>query len=341
MSDEKRVLCAVPTKNRYDVLYHCLQAVAMQTLRPDKLIIYDDGKREDMRENPIGAHLARLLSSREIDWEVIFTPGIGQHVAHQISNTSGYEFVWRLDDDNVPEPDVLERLMSHMSPEVGGVGGAVFEPGKPVMGGSSRMEDFFLGGNVQWGPGQGVHEVDHLYSSFLYRAGIVNYKHNMTNVAFHEETIFSYRLKLAGYRLIADTDVRTYHFRSPYGGCRSVDSKWAYELDHREFMRMAEEEWGIKVIHLGAGLGDCLMFKHIIPELLAKYRTVVVGSCYNQALEGTGAKLVPYECVKQFASDNVYDWASERQWKGSLIEAFREMYGLNNTNLEGSDGNKL
>ena len=323
-----RVLCAVPTKNRYDVLYHCLQAVAMQTVKPDKLIIYDDGKREDMRENPIGGHIVRLLSSREVDWEVVFTPGIGQHVAHQMANTSGYDFVWRLDDDTVPEPDVLERLLSHMAPDVGGVGGAVFEPGKQLMGGSSRMEDFFIGGNVQWGPGQGVHEVDHLYSSFLYRAGIVNYKHRMTNVAFHEETIFSHRLRLAGYRLIVDTGVKTYHFKAPHGGCRAEDYKWAYELDHKEFMRMAEDEWGIKVIHLGVGMGDCYMFKHIIPALLLKYKTVVVGSCYNQVLEGTGVKLVNYESVKNFASENIYDWCAEHNWKGDLISAYRKMYGV-------------
>ena len=325
---KERVLCAIPTKNRYDVLYHCLQAVAMQTVKPDKVIIYDDGKREDIRQNLIGGHISQLLSSREVDWEVVFTPGIGQHVAHQMANTSGYDFVWRLDDDTIPEPDVLERLLFHMAPDVGGVGGAVFEPGKQIMGGSSKMDDFFIGGNVQWGPGQGIHEVDHLYSSFLYRAGIVNYKHNMTNVAFHEETIFSHRLRRTGYRLIVDTGIRTYHFRASHGGCRDNDNKWAYDLDHREFMQMAEEEWGIKVIHLGVGLGDCFMFKHIIPELLSKHKTVVVGSCYNRALEGTGVRLIPYECVKNFASENIYDWCSERNWKGTLISAYRKMYGL-------------
>lgn len=325
---KERILCAIPTKDRYDMLYHCLQAVAMQTVKPDKLIIYDDGKREDMRESPIGNHIIKLLSDREIDWEVVYTPGIGQHIAHQMANVSGYDLVWRLDDDTIPEPNVLEKLLSHMLPTVGAVGGAVYEPGNIVLGGSSKIEDFFNDSNLQWGPNQGIHDVDHLYSSFLYRAGIVNYKSKMSNVSFHEETIFSYRLKLLGYRLIVDTNIKTYHFKSSSGGCRDKNNQWAYEWDQQEFMKIVEEEWGIKVIHLGVGIGDVYMFKHLIPELLKKYKLVVIGSCYNEILAGTGVKLISYECVKNYASENVYDWCQQYNWKGHLIDAYRRMYNL-------------
>src|SRR5208337_3746490 len=227
----ERILCAIPTKDRYDALMLCLTAVAFQTRKPDKVVIYDDGERLDIRQHPQGRHILPMLDAKGIKWEVIFTPRQGQHIGHQIANTSGYDYVWRLDDDNVPEPDVLERLMAHMTPDVGAVAGAVYEaqPARQPKGGVSKLENFFDGGNCQWAPNQGLFkDVDFLYSSFVYRAGIVNYKAKMSPVAFLEESIFTHRLKLAGWKLIVDTSIHTYHLKSSHGGCRSADYKWAY-----------------------------------------------------------------------------------------------------------------
>lgn len=44
----------------------------------------------------------------------------------------GYRFVWRVDDDNVAEDNVLESLYAQMSDMVGAVGGAVLVPGDDV-----------------------------------------------------------------------------------------------------------------------------------------------------------------------------------------------------------------
>ena len=324
--DRKRVLCSIPTKNRYDALFQCLQAVAFQTVRPDKVIIYDDGEHKDLREDPIGRYVLPLLHRQGIGWEVVFLGGKGQHIAHQMANTAGYDFVWRLDDDNVPEPNVLERLLFHMKDDVGAVGGAVYEINRLVKGGTSKIEDFFHKGNIQWAPDQGIHEVDFLYSSFLYRAGIVDYKHKMSPAAFHEETIFTHRLRRAGWRLIADTSIHTHHFKSPHGGTRDANLEWAYEWDHREFMQIMEREFGVKLIHLGVGLGDNYAFKHILPELKRRYQTVILGSCYPEVFDGEDVKIIPYDEAKKCNQDNVYDWMAERFWKGSLIDAYREMY---------------
>lgn len=325
--EKKKILCCIPTKNRYDALFQCLQAVAFQTVKPDKVIVYDDGEQADLRDHPVGRYIFPLLQKNGIPWEVVFTPKRGQHVAHQMANTSGYDFVWRLDDDNVPKPDVLERLLYHMKDDVGAVGGAVYELNRIILGGTSKIKDFFHKGNVQWGPDQGVHDVDFLYSSFLYRAGIVDYKHKMSTVAFHEETIFTHRMKRAGWKLIADTSIHTYHFKSPHGGCRAADLEWAYAFDHQEFMKIMENEFGIKLIHLGVGIGDNFAFKHILPELKKKYDTVIIGTCYEEVFAGEeGIMIIPYSEAKRSSDDNVYDWMAEHNWKGSLIDAYRKMY---------------
>lgn len=325
--DARRVLCAIPTRNRYDFLMHALQAVAFQTVRPDKVLIFDDGDRSDLREHPVGRYMLPLLNKRGIEWEVAFTPGKGQHIGHQLANKAGYDFVWRLDDDSVPEPDVLERLLAHMADDVGAVGGAVYEMARKIAGGKSLIEHFFDSGNVQWSPDQGMHEVDFLYSSFVYRAGIVDYKHRMSPAAFHEETIFTHRLKRAGYRLIADTSIHTHHFKAPSGGTRDSDLEWAYAWDHNEFMRVMEHEFGVKLIHLGVGLGDCLAFKNVLPQIKAKFKTVVLGSVYPEVFEDDpDLVIIPYDKARESSSDNVYDFMAERKWRGHLIDAFREMY---------------
>lgn len=322
----KTVLCSIPTKNRYDALFQCLQSVAFQTVKPDKVIVYDDGEHKDLRDDPIGRYIFPLLEKQGIDWEVKFLDGKGQHIAHQMANKAGFDYVWRLDDDNVAEPDVLERLLSYMDDSVGAVGGAVYELKRLVRDGTSKIEDFYHGANVQWCPNQGVHEVDFLYSSFLYRAGIVDYKHDMSPVAFHEETIFTHRLKRAGYKLIADTSIHTHHFKSPHGGTRETSLEWAYKWDNAEFVKIMEQEFGIKLIHLGVGIGDNYAFKNILKELTNKYEKVIIGTCYPQVFEGENVKIIPYEEAKRHNQDNIYQWMSENNWKGHITEAYRKLY---------------
>jgi len=326
--DRQKVLACIPTKNRPESLMHCLQAVAFQTIPPDKVHIYDDGSREDFRKHPIGRYILPLLTQRGIEWEVIWTPGLGQHIAHQMANNAGFDFVWRLDDDCLPEPDVLERLLALMGEGIGAVAGAVYELARPLPGGTGRIEHFFDEPNVQWAPNQGVREVDWLYCSFLYRAGLVDYKHTMSPAAFHEETIFSHRLKRAGWRLIVDTSIQTHHWKAPNGGTRATDQAWAYAWDEAEFLKLLETEWKIKLIHLGTGLGDNLAFRHLVPDLKAKYEHVIIGSCYPDVFEDDDVVIVPYTQARQHAQENVYDWMAERRWTGPLTDAFREMYGL-------------
>jgi hypothetical protein len=94
-------------------------------------------------------------------------------------------------------------------------------------------------------------------------------------------------------------------------------------------MRVMEQEWGVKLIHLGVGLGDNFVFKHILPDLKKKYQLVILGSCYPEVFEGErGIKIIPYDKAKESSSDNVYDWMAERNWKGHILDAFREMYGV-------------
>ena len=323
----RRILACVSTKDRYDILPLCIQSIAMQTLKPNKLVIFDDGEQRDLREDPIFKPTFRMLRSRGIEWEVVFGQRKGQHWNHQIANTMGYEYVWRIDDDEIAESDVLAKLMSHFTPEVGAVGGAVFEPEAGMPGGTGKLEDIYSGPNIQWMYGNGVVEVEHLYSSFVYRAGQVQYALELSPVAHREETIFSHRLYRKGFKLLVDKSAKTYHYRQMTGGIRSHATQFFYEHDEAIFAKYMAR-WGYKLITLTTGLGDNFAFLNALPAIKSRYTHIIIGTAYPEVFEGQDVKLIPMPDAFQFCKDNIYSWMQENDWKDSVVKAYTEMYGV-------------
>lgn len=325
-----KVLAFVPTKDRYDSLALTLHSIATQTVTPDALWIYDDGECRDLREAPLYKPIFALLSSRGVDWKVIFGAKKGQHHGHQLANTSQYPLVWRLDDDEVAESTTLARLLAHMKDGVGAVAGAVYTPGDaPPKGTYGKIEDIFHTPNVQWCPDAGVFKVEHLYSSFLYRSNQVDYDLWLSPVAHREETLFSHALFRKGLELIVDTSIKTYHYRHPHGGIRSHASAFLYEHDNKRFLA-AMEEWGIKVISLNGGLGDHLAFLNVVPALLAKYNKLIIGCCNPEVFKDYARiKTIPVAATKDFTDDDVYKFMIDNKWTTSIVDAYKKMFKLN------------
>ena len=173
-----KVLCSVATYKRYDTtLPLVLQAVANQTRIPDKVLICDDNDEpQDLRQNFVYQSIFRLFDQKGIDWQVIFAPKKGQQHIHQIANTFGYEYVWRVDDDCIPESNVLENLYSEIG-NYGAVGGSILTPGQVQKTEKSTglIENIDSEHNIQWGYIRRFKEVQHLHCSFLYRAGLHDY----------------------------------------------------------------------------------------------------------------------------------------------------------------------
>jgi GT2 family glycosyltransferase len=329
--EEPTVMAFVPTKDRYDSLPLTLQALALQTRPPDKIVIFDDGEHKDIREEVTYKHLFKLFELKNIQWSVVFGNKQGQHFGHQYANTcTDFTYIWRVDDDEVPEPNVLASLLAHMTApgghKVGAVAGAVVTPGQDQRGGTNKIEDLFDTPNLQWAIGKEVREVEHLYSSFLYRPGIAKYNLELSPAAHREETLFSNALFKSGYKLIVDTSIVTWHFRQEKGGIRSSHPPFFFENDERVFFRNLEAD-GIKVISLDAGLGDHFAFLNIVPDLLKKYKKLILGVCYPDVFTGIkGIKLVSVGSTNGLIKENVYKWMTENNWKTSIVDAYRKMY---------------
>jgi hypothetical protein len=310
--------------------------VIHQTVKPDRLTLYDDSDKPiDMREIPLMRGLFQTLDRVGIKWDVVFGQKRGQQFNHQAANKSGHKYVWRLDDDEVAAPDVLEIIYHTINDneKVGAVGGCVIPPdaGKSSIQKPNRIIDIFSEPNIQWFESDNIMQVEHLYSSFIYRAGIVDYNLMLSPVAHREETIFTHSFVEKGYALLFAPKAITYHYRNPEGGIRAgAESMFHHdEMIFDDIMR----KWGYQLVVLDNGIGDHYMFLNILPALIQKYKKVILSCCYPDVFRDftKSVKLISIAAVPTplQLKYNVYKYMIDNNWKGHVIEAFAKLYGIN------------
>lgn len=327
-----KILCSISTKGRYHTfLPLAIQSVINQTRKVDLLIIYDDNNEPiDVRELPVYQQLFKVMDLKGIKWEWLFAEKKGQHFNHQKANEratrEGYDFVWRVDDDNAAEPTVLENLESYMLVEdnVGAVGGAILTPNWDTSPrkATGKINDIDHESNIQWGIINKVKQVEHLHCSFLYRAGVHDYNLALSKVAHREETLFTYGLHNKGYKLFVIPDTITWHFKSDTGGIRSTNNKELYDSDEKIFRNLLNLQDNTIVV-LDCGMGDHIVFKHVLPYI----KNPIVYSCYPEIIPGKSIQ----EARNMFGDIdgyNIYKKMDEWKWNQSLEKAYRKLYGV-------------
>lgn len=349
------VTAVINTKGRYySTLPLTIQSVLNQSRLPERLIIYDDTTGDtkiDPRDLSIYKKLFSLLDKKGINWNYIYTNGVGQVRNHQDSlYNSKTKYIWRLDDDTIAEKEVLYLLLKNMKDNVGAVGGSVIDPEtnylKPHPLASNNIKHIYRGMNKQWYlyENKQVMEVDHLYSSFLYDAEkgrkSGGYNLNLSTVGHREETMFTYNMKKNGYEILFDPKIITWHYRESTGGIRSQGDDFgikSFQNDERVFSEYLSSNniktIPLKICVLDNGLGDHFSFKHILDELKEKYKDhdIVIGVCYEDAFfDEPNITLMSIEQSKNILGDiypyNIYSWCVKHNWNESLVEAFRKMY---------------
>ncbi len=348
------VTAVIPTRDRYfSTLPLVLSAIASQTMKPSRLIIYDDGEKFDLRNNQTYSYIFQVLQSNGINWGVAFGDGKGQaHLHNRSIHDTQTEFIWRIDDDCVPEPDVLEKLYYRIitDDKIGAVAGIVAMPGQlrvkpaPLKG---KLDDVFMGQNVQWYASADDIEVEHLYSSFLYRkaAATHGYRLDLSRAGHREETIFSHQMHLNGWKLVFTPSALTWHFRNKDGGIRTVERE-GFEHDENVFQSILRYEWKVEPSQptfavLDNGIGDHYAFKHVLELFVKKNagKRIVIACCYPEVFHEYldvveicsigDARALLGEAVMH--SLNIYVYMADRHWQArgsNIVEAYKQMYGL-------------
>lgn len=321
-----KVLCSVATRGRYfTTLPLVLNAIINQTKPVDKLVIFDDNDTpQDMRKELIYSYFFQMLEIKGIEWEWVFAQKKGQHHIHQMANRSGYDWVWRVDDDAIPEPNVLEELYSWVDkwPNLGAVGSHIWTP--PYLpntaGVTGRIDNIDSEPNIQWGKFSVAQEVDHLHCSFLYRAGIADYNLGLSRVAHREETLFTFQLQQKGYSILVVPNAITWHMKNPEGGIRSETKREMYEHDERIFRNVLAYR-DKTIVVLNCGLGDHIVFSHVLSEI----KNPEVFTCYPEVVPGKSIAEAHalFGDIDQF---NIYAKMDQWKWKDSLEKAYRKLY---------------
>ena len=318
-----KVLCSVATRGRYfTTLPLTLNAIINQTRKPDKLIVFDDNDEpQDMRKELVYSYFFQMLDIKGIAWEWVYADKKGQHYSHQRANTMGYEWVWRVDDDAIPEPNVLQNLMRHTGPKIGAVGGSVLTP--PVIQeiqATGFIELVYDEPNIQWGIIKSPKFVQHLHCTFVYRAGVHDYNLGLSRVAHREETLFTYGLYKKGYGIVVVPDAITWHLKNQSGGIRSETNQALYERDEYIFSNFMDLKHQTIVV-LNCGLGDHIVFSKVLPKI----KNPVVYTCYPEVVPGSSIA----EAEHMFGNLNqwnIYKKMDQWKWKDSLELAFEKMY---------------
>jgi GT2 family glycosyltransferase len=118
-----KISIIIPTYNRPEELKNCIYSLLMQTVKPDELIIVDDG---NLPELPIGKEC------KESGIEYIYykkdTPGLTESRNIGIKLASG-DIIFFFDDDTVMSPDYLEKILQVYTNDqkklTGGVAGII------------------------------------------------------------------------------------------------------------------------------------------------------------------------------------------------------------------------
>lgn len=318
-----RILCSISTRGRYHTtLPMAIQSVMMQTVKPDHLVIFDDNDdTEDLREIPAYRHLFNIMAEIGLSWEVVYGQRKGQHYNHQIANLMGYDYVWRVDDDTIAEPNVLANLSKYIDDKLGAVGGSILTP--PFMKGlqsTGKIEDIFEQ-SIQWDYIKDVKHVDHLHCSFLYKAGVYDYNLSLSRAAFREETLFTYGIKQKGYDILVVPNAVTWHLKNPVGGVRQ-ELKEMFDKDDaifRNYVNLKEHT----IVVLDCGMGDHIVFKHVLPHL----KNPIIFSCYPDIIPGRSIQEAK-DLFGDIDCYNVYKKMIDWNWNDSLENAFRKLYGV-------------
>lgn len=340
------VTACIPTKGRFfTTLPQCITAIVNQTTPPSKIVVIDDGEQNEkkIKNDPVWQGLFRLMELKGISCWIQWGRKKGMADIDQLMlETCKTPLIWRLDDDNLPEPNVLEALVRKLKEddEVGAVASTAIVPTNTCKVwhkiSSGDIRDIYFSPNTQWDMFEGEREVDHLHNTYLFRRKLAGhgYDLSLSLVGHREETMFTWGIKQQGYKLVVIGNVNTWHLRQEGGGIRSYEVEQNMKHDEAIFTRYMQK-FNIqfretKTIILDNGIGDHYAFKHILHDLKQRYGRIILATCYPEIFNDEMITQISIQDAKDMGLNlpehNVYEWMRNNSWTQNIVEAYRKMW---------------
>lgn len=205
MSKPTSITLAIACFNASAYIEKTLRSVMRQTLKPDEILVVDDGSVDNSiavinRFNEVKllthGHNRGIAAARNTAW---------QH--------ANSEIIIYIDADTIAHPRLLEILLEcYIDDDIAGAGGQGLETIQKTLSDRWRKDVLFQGWGTRYNPD--VHFLFGLCSS--YRRNVLQ-KLGGFDTFFRvsgEDMDFSFRLRRAGFRLVYHPEAKVYHLRA-------------------------------------------------------------------------------------------------------------------------------
>lgn len=257
----------ITSKDRATEIFGLMQALRTQTFQCWNLYILDNAYGTPLQSFYfIQTMIARLqleghkvkIIRNDIDLGVCFA----RNLLNKIQMTEGTgDYSLRIDDDVLPEPDYLEKLIKVIEAGYDIASGIIPLLGQPeftredkVLNGEINKIKLDNEGNIlEFGDDCGYSYIEeeilpagHFRSSALYPSKInseIRYEDNLSNYGFREESFFSLRCRMKGYKIGVHTKAIQLHLATPSGGGRQTMTQELVAQDDQTFKLWIQERY--------------------------------------------------------------------------------------------------
>lgn len=239
MKIKSNITVLLTTCDRYETtLPLCLLSILNQTRKPDKIVIIDDSIKNKFYENYQIKQLLILAKYKNITIDYYFGEKKGmipalEHGFKKIKDG----WVFKIDDDSLLEPNVIEIFESNICKEIGAMSGIVvtdqnaYNRDDKTSNVSSKIKDIYTHFNIQmvYNQDDSPKEVEHLYSNYFFRKeSLDSFPIELQPSGHREDTVVTHSIYRKKYKLFVYPDAKMYHLRTDNG-----NKKWGIKNESK------------------------------------------------------------------------------------------------------------
>lgn len=311
MSDSLTVTALVPSYARPDSLLRCLTGLVTAARVPEEIILVLRDTDTDSQE-AFAAWQAQTPAAAGIKRVLVTAPGQIAAINAGLPHATG-DIICFPDDDSIPRPDWLQRLLPHYAdPRVGGAGGrdVVHHPHEapppPTVAVIGKLTWYGrIIGNHHCEATGGPRPVDHLKGvNMSFRRELLSpFDPNIWGPHINDTDI-ALCVSRRGHRLIYDPEAKIDHYPAPRldspGGRNLQDLRLVY-LDAHDwaYLVLKHQPWALKglslayVLLVGTRLRPGLLLALALLPRTPAQTLRTLGACLRGAVAGLGSWLKP------------------------------------------------
>jgi len=263
----KKIDIMICTKDRPSELALLLQSLRTQTFQNFDIYIYDDRSgipitqhhfmQQVLNRIKLENHIVTILRN-DIPYGVT---RLRRKMADKITEIGEGDCILRLDDDNLLEPNYIERLVETIEAGYDIASGVVPVCGIPIMKRNTKFVKPFIsdvklnenGDIIYFGDDCGMEYMQHeiipspnFRSMALMKKDVhrkVQYEDNLGFCSFREEQFFSFKALFEGFKIGVHTGAVAYHLNTPSGGERTDAYYGGSQANHELLNRMCKKHF--------------------------------------------------------------------------------------------------